>query len=91
MKIGIVIAMDKEFNRVKALLNDTKDNEINGRKFTTGKIGANEVVMMASGIGKVNAAMGTTELILAYNPDVVISTGVAGGVQTTIGVQEVVV
>lgn len=91
MKIGIVIAMDKEFSRVKALLSDVADQEVNGRQFATGKIGSNEIVMMASGIGKVNAAMGATEMILHFHPDVVMSTGVAGGVQTSIGVQEVVV
>lgn len=91
MKIGIVIAMDKEYCRIKALLTGATDSKVNGRLFTTGKIGANEIVMMASGIGKVNAAMGATEMILNFRPDAVISTGVAGGVQTSIGVQEVVV
>lgn len=83
--------MDKEFSRVKALMRDAKDEVINGRTFTTGSIGENEVVMMACGIGKVNAAMGATEMILGFKPDAVVSTGVAGGVQTSIGVQEVVV
>lgn len=91
MKIGIVIAMDKEFNRIKDLLSQATDKEINGRRFTTGTIGDNEIVMMASGIGKVNAAIGATEMILSFRPDAVISTGVAGGVQTSIAVQEVVV
>jgi len=91
MKIGIVIAMDKEFDRVKALLAQPTDRVINGRGFTTGTIGDNEIVMMACGIGKVNAAMGTTEMILNFRPDAVVSTGVAGGVQTSIAVQEVVV
>lgn len=83
--------MDKEFNRVKDLLSQATDKEINGRHFTTGTIGDNEIVMMASGIGKVNAAMGATEMILNFRPDAVVSTGCAGGVQTSIAVQEVVV
>lgn len=91
MKIGIVIAMDKEFCRVKALLKEPAEREVNGRLFTTGKLGNNDIVMMASGIGKVNAAMGATEMILTFRPDAVISTGVAGGVQTSIGVMEAVV
>lgn len=83
--------MDKEFARIKELMSDVQERELNGKTFTTGTIGENEVVMMASGIGKVNAAMGATALILGFKPDAVISTGVAGGVQTSIGVQEVVV
>lgn len=91
MKIGIVIAMDKEFSRVKALLKNAEDKELNGSRFTIGQIGTNEVIMMASGIGKVNAAMGATSLILGFKPDAVVSTGCAGGVQTSIGVQDAVV
>lgn len=83
--------MDKEFSRIKALLNDVEDKNLNGRNFTTGTIGDNEVVMMASGIGKVNAAIGTTEMIHAFKPDAIVSTGCAGGVQTSIAVKEVVV
>lgn len=83
--------MDKEFCRIKALLSDSTEQEVNGRLFTIGKIKANTIVMMSSGIGKVNAAMGATELILHFHPDIVVSTGVAGGVKTSIGVQEVVV
>lgn len=91
MKIGVVIAMEKEFLRIKDLLSEPVIQDVDGRQFTTGKIGNNDIVMMACGIGKVNAAIGATEMIIRYRPDALVSTGVAGGVQTSIGVQEVVV
>lgn len=91
MKIGIVIAMDKEFIRIKSLLHDVSQTEKHGFTFVTGISGANTVVMMQCGIGKVNAAMGATELISLFEPDAVISTGVAGGASTQLERMEVVV
>lgn len=91
MRIGIVIAMDKEFAQVKSLLSNTKETERHGKPYTTGTIGDNEVVMVQCGIGKANAAIWTTDMINAFKPDAVISTGVAGGASTDLNVQEVVV
>lgn len=91
MKIGIVIAMDKEFQRVKELLAGVKETEVGGRKFVTGSIGGNDAVLLQCGIGKVNAAIGATELIDRFAPDAVVSTGCAGGADTSLLVQEVVV
>lgn len=90
MKIGIIIAMDKEFQRIKALLADTEETMRNGRGYVTGNMGDNTLIMHQCGIGKVNAAIGATDMINAFAPDVVISTGVAGGADTNLNVQEVV-
>ena len=46
---------------------------------------------MQCGIGKVNAAAGTADLIHAHHPDCIISTGVAGGIDKCLKVMEVVV
>lgn len=91
MKIGIVIAMDKEFQRIKQLLSNIDETEAGGKTFVTGEIGANELVLSQCGIGKVNAAMGAVELIDRFAPDAVISTGVAGGASVELEPQEVVV
>lgn len=45
---------------------------------------------MQCGIGKVNAAAGTVELIRNFAPDCIISTGVAGGIDTCLNVMDVV-
>lgn len=90
MRIGIIIAMDKEFGRIKALLENPKDIERGGRRYTVGTTGCNELVLHQCGIGKVNAAIGATELLTGFSPDAVVSTGVAGGAATTLGIGEVV-
>ena len=50
-----------------------------------------EVVVQQCGIGKVNAAIGTMEMIGKHHPDIIISTGCAGGHGEGVRVQDVVV
>ena len=50
-----------------------------------------QVILQKSGIGKVNAAIQTVEMIRQYKPDCIISTGCAGGNGDDINVQDVVV
>ena len=91
MKIGIIVAMDKEFAQLQTLATDLKEETHNGRRFLTGRIASNEVVMQQCGIGKVNSAVGAVEMISNYHPDLIISTGVAGGADTSLEVTDVVV
>lgn len=49
------------------------------------------VIVKKCGIGKVNAALGGAEMISQYKPDVIISSGCAGGNGDDIQVQDVVV
>ena len=73
MKIGIIVAMDKELQQLQHL-------------FTDGN-----VVVEKCGIGKVNAALGVAEMIRKHRPDVIVSSGCAGGNGDDIHVQDVVV
>ena len=50
-----------------------------------------QVILQKSGIGKVNAAIQTVEMIRQFHPDCIISTGCAGGNGVDINVQDVVV
>ena len=83
--------MDKEFRGIAGLLKGVEEHEYGGRLFVTGKLGDNTLVLHQCGIGKVNAAIGTTTMIVHYQPDVVISTGCAGGADVRLNVQDVVV
>lgn len=72
MKIGIIVAMDKELQQLKHLFD------------------AHDVVVEKCGIGKVNAALGAAEMIQRHHPDVIISSGCAGGNGDDIEVKDVV-
>lgn len=91
MKIGIIVAMDKEFKQLKTLLGAYRTEHRNHKDFILGEIGNNAVVMQQCGIGKVNSAIGAVEMIDNYHPDLIISTGVAGGADVSLNVTEVVV
>lgn len=79
MKIGIIVAMDKEMALLTPLLEDASEVNINGFVFHTGRIGHHSVVACKCGIGKVNAAIGALTLIENFHPALVINSGVAGG------------
>ena len=73
MKIGIIVAIDKELQQLRPLFPE------------------DQVILQKSGIGKVNAAIQTVEMIRQFHPDCIISTGCAGGNGDDINVQDVVV
>ncbi|WP_315114456.1 5'-methylthioadenosine/adenosylhomocysteine nucleosidase [uncultured Clostridium sp.] len=80
MTIGIIGAMIEE---VEPLLKDLKlERKLvkAGMEFNHGELWNNEVVIVKSGIGKVNAAVCAQILIDDFNVDAVINVGVAGGV-----------
>ena len=79
MKIGILAAMQKELALLLPLLEDRKEESVDGLTLHTGRIGAHEVAMMQCGIGKVNSALNTYRLIHAFGPNLIINSGVAGG------------
>ncbi|MBR1575895.1 MAG: 5'-methylthioadenosine/S-adenosylhomocysteine nucleosidase [Bacteroidales bacterium] len=78
MKIGIIVAMDSEYERLSELIGPS------------GRLGRNTVILSKSGIGKVNSALGTDRMIREHHPDCILSTGVAGGLGEGIDVMDVV-
>ena len=91
MKIGILSAMSKEHEQLTALLADAHTEKDGRYTFVCGQLGANTLILLQCGIGKVNAAVGTTTLIHRYAPDCIISTGCAGGIDARLQVMDVVV
>ena len=83
--------MAVEFDQLAKLMEDKATASEGGAQFTTGKIGKHNIVLMQCGIGKVNAAVGTTLLIRHFAPDCIISTGCAGGIDECLNVMDVVV
>ena len=90
MKIGIITAMSSEHRQVAQLLEDKQEHTEGIYAYTVGKIKNNTIILTQCGIGKVNAAAGAVELIRNYQPDCIISTGVAGGIDTCLKVMDVV-
>ena len=91
MKIGVIVAMDKEMQLLLPLLHDVKQTEVHGYTFYCGSMGQKSIIAMKCGIGKVNAALGTATLIDIYYPDLIINSGVAGGTGGNAGILDIVV
>lgn len=91
MKIGILTAMISEHDQLASLLENKRTEQYGLFEYTIGSLAGNRIVLRQCGIGKVNAALGAAELIKAYNLDCIISTGVAGGIDKSLNVMDVVV
>ncbi|MDC7127364.1 MAG: 5'-methylthioadenosine/adenosylhomocysteine nucleosidase [Spirochaetales bacterium] len=79
MKIGIVAAMQEEMDKFLTLMNDYEELSLGTFKYYSGTLHGVNIIVSLCGIGKVNAAVGTSLLIEKYKPDYIINTGVAGG------------
>jgi adenosylhomocysteine nucleosidase len=91
MKIAIIGAMEEEVTLLRDHIDNKEQTVIAGCEFTTGKMNDADVVLLRSGIGKVNAAMSTTILLEKFKPEVVINTGSAGGFHPDLNVGDVVI
>ena len=58
---------------------------------TKGELFSHSVILAKSGVGKVNSAMNTQYIIDKFMPDIIINTGVAGGLALDLKVGDVVV
>ena len=89
--IGIIGAMEIEIEGIRNILTEKTEKNISGIKFVSGRLGKNEVVTAVCGIGKVFASMCATSMVLEYTPDVIINTGVAGGLAEGLKIGDIVV
>ena len=79
MKIGIITAMKKELEVIRAHMHDVKEYKHLGVAFEQGRLGDIDAVLTVCGIGTVNAALFTQVMIDRFKPDRLIHTGIAGG------------
>lgn len=89
--IAIIGAMDEEIALLLTKIEVQSDEMIANSRFIQGKLEGKEVVLLKSGIGKVNAAMATTILHERYQPTAVINTGSAGGLDTSLSIGDIVI
>ncbi|MEG2379816.1 MAG: 5'-methylthioadenosine/S-adenosylhomocysteine nucleosidase [Bacilli bacterium] len=87
MKIGIIGAMDVEIKKFIEILNLKNI----GKDIYYKKIDNKEIFLVKSGIGKVNSAAITQNLIDIYKVDLIINTGCAGSLLEEVKVLDVVI
>ncbi len=90
-KIAIIGAMDCEINDIKKEITDLEEQNYADLKIFTGTINNKFIILAQSGVGKVNAALNTQYIIDTFKPDIIINTGVAGGIADGLDVGDIVI
>lgn len=88
--LGIIGAMEIEVNRIKEQMEDVSVTDKAGMSFFEGKWNGNDVVVVRSGIGKVNAAVCAQILSDTFHADAIINTGIAGSLKNEINIGDIV-
>ena len=76
--VGIIGAMEQEVARLKEVMENVSITTRAGMDFYEGILEDKKVVVVQSGIGKVNAGMCTQILADLFQVEAVINTGIAG-------------
>ena len=88
--LGIIGAMDAEVIQIKEALTDVEIITKAGMDFYKGKLNDKPVVIVRSGIGKVNAGICTQILADIFNVTAIINTGIAGSLKAEINIGDIV-
>lgn len=91
MKIGILCAGDREVVPFVPMIEDVRVSEKAMLKVYEGTIEGVQVAALFSGVCRVNAAIAAQILIDVYHCDAVINAGTAGGMDSSVGLLDVVV
>ena len=89
--IGIIIAMEKELDLFVSEVKNKHEQLLHERRFITGEYHGHIVSIVVCGIGKVNAALCTSDLINVFHSDVVINIGISGGLDKNLNIGDFVV
>ncbi|MFV0396293.1 MAG: 5'-methylthioadenosine/adenosylhomocysteine nucleosidase [Coprobacillaceae bacterium] len=89
--IGIIGAMQEEVEAIKEYMIIEEEKKVLDSHFYIGKREDKKVVLLQGGIGKVNAAICTTLLLLNYDVSYILNIGSAGGLQDNQEVGDIII
>lgn len=89
--IGIIGAMEEEIYKTKQYIEIKETTNVKGLDFFVGTMSDNDVVLVRSGIGKVNATICTQVLIDLFDVECIINVGVAGSIGENLHIGDIVV
>lgn len=90
-KIGIIGAMELEVEALKSEMTVSKIETKANMDFYEGTLNGTDVVIVRSGVGKVNAALCTQILVDIFNVTHIINTGVAGSLNAKLDIGDILV
>jgi len=90
-KIGIIGAMEEEVEALRGKMESAQKMTKASMDFYSGTLNGMDVVIVRSGIGKVNAGICTQILADVFEVDAVINTGIAGSLKAEINIGDIVI
>ncbi len=91
MIIGIIGAMEEEVSLLKEAMDSKETVEYASMSFCRGNLCGKNVVIVKSGIGKVNAGICAQILVDKFQADMLINTGIAGSLDAAIDIGDMVI
>jgi adenosylhomocysteine nucleosidase len=91
MTIGLMCALPEELAHLRAMLSATTTTRVATIDFDEGTLDGHDVVLVGAGMGKVNAAVVATLLAERFDCRVVVLSGVAGGLDPSLHIGDVVI
>lgn len=88
---GVIGAMEEEIRELISAAHITARETIAGMEFCSGILGDSEVVLVKSGMGKVNAGICAQILITRFHAGRIVNTGVAGSLDNRIDIGDFVI
>ena len=88
---GIIAAMQEEMQEIKKIMTDIEEKKVYELTFFEGKINTKNVVLVESGVGKVNAARTTQILIDKFKVETIINVGSAGCANNELEIGDIVI
>lgn len=88
--IGIIGAMEEEVSRLKEKMHVEEIITKASMEFVKGKLGEKKIVVVRSGIGKVNGGICAQILIDLFGVNAIINTGIAGSLKAEINIGDIV-
>lgn len=89
--IGIIGAMEQEVSHLKEQMDNVTVTRKASMEFYEGVFEGKHVVVVRSGIGKVNAAVCTQILVDCFDVEAIINTGIAGSLNNDINIGDIVI
>lgn len=89
--LGIIGAMNEEVAKLKEQMTEVQVHKKANMEFVQGVMEGKQVVVVRSGIGKVNAGICAQILVDDYRVDGIINTGIAGSLRAEINIGDIVI
>lgn len=90
-KIGIVVAMEEEFEEIENKMANIEIKRMNDLRFVVGKISGKKCILVKSGVGKVNAARTTQVMVDNFKLDYIFNLGAAGAINNNLEIGDIII